>query len=102
MTLIFQYGSNCLDSQINGKDRLCGDAKFIGIAETVEDFEIAFDVMSTGRGCAASDIVRNPGGKVWGVVYDVPDYLIGRKTAEARGRKSFDQIEGEGTNYSER
>jgi cation transport regulator ChaC len=99
MTLIFQYGSNCLDSQINGKDRLCGDAKFVGIAETVEDFEIAFDVMSTGRGCAVSDIVRKPGGKVWGVVYDVPDYLIGRKTAEARGRKSFDQIEGEGTNY---
>ena len=38
MALVFQYGSNCLDSQINSTDRLCGDAKFIGIAETVMNF----------------------------------------------------------------
>jgi len=38
MALVFQYGSNCLESQINGKDRLCGDAKFVGTAETVDDF----------------------------------------------------------------
>lgn len=99
MALVFQYGSNCLDSEINSKNRLCGDARFVDIAETVEDCELAFDVQSTGRGCAASDIVRKPGGKVWGVLYEVPDYLIERKTAKARGRKSFDQIEGEGTNY---
>ena len=99
MTLVFQYGSNCLDSEINSKKRLRGDAKFVDIAETVEDFELAFDVQSAERGCAASDIVRKPGGKVWGVLYEVPDYLIARETAKARGRKSFDQIEGEGTNY---
>lgn len=97
MTLVFQYGSNCLDSEINSKSRLCGDARFVDITETVEDFELAFDVQSTGRGCAASDIVRKAGGKVWGVLYEVPDYLIGRKTAKAHGRKSFDEIEG--TNY---
>lgn len=34
MALLFQYGSNCLDSQINGAERLRGDARFIGIAET--------------------------------------------------------------------
>ena len=99
MVLVFQYGSNCLESEINGENRLRGDAKFAGIAETVEDFELAFDVQSTQRGCAASDIVRKPGGKAWGVLYDVPDYLIGRKTAKEYGRKSFDEIEGEGTNY---
>lgn len=99
MALVFQYGSNCLDSEINSKNRLCGDARLVDIAETIEDFELAFDVQSTGRGCAASDIVRKPGGKVWGVLYQVPDYLIGRKTAKPRGRKSFDEIEGEGTNY---
>lgn len=97
--LVFQYGSNCLESEINGNDRLRGDAKFIDIAETVEDFELAFDVQSTRRRCAASDIVKKPGGKVWGVLYEVPDYLIDRKTAKARGRKSFDEIEGESTNY---
>jgi AIG2-like family len=36
---------------------------------------------------------------VWGVLYEVPDYLIHRETAKARNRKSFDQIEGEGANY---
>src|SRR5271156_1792043 len=99
MTLVFQYGSNCLESQINGENRLRGDAKFVDIAETVEDFELAFDVYSKRRGCAASDIVRKHGGKAWGVLYEVPDYLIKRETAKARERKSFDEIEGESTNY---
>ena len=99
--LVFQYGSNCLDSEINSKCRLCGDAEFVDTAETVEDFELAFDVQSTKRGCAASDIVRKAGGKVWGVLYEVPNYLIDRKTAKARRRKSFDVIEGEGTNYKQ-
>lgn len=99
MALVFQYGSNCLDSEINSKNRLCGDARFVDIAETVGDFELAFDVQSTGRGCAASDVVKKLGSKVWGVLYEVPDYLIDRKTAKARRRKSFDEIEGEGTNY---
>jgi len=94
MALVFQYGSNCSESEINSVNRLRGDARFVDIAETVEDFEIAFDVRSAGRGCAASDIVRKDGSKVWGVLYEVPDYLIDRETAKARGRKSFDQIEG--------
>ena len=99
MALVFQYGSNCLESQINSKDRLCGDAKFIDIAETVDDFQLAFDVWSTNQQCAASDIVASPGNKVWGALYNVPDFLIGRKTAAAQNRKSLDAIEGEGANY---
>jgi gamma-glutamylcyclotransferase (GGCT)/AIG2-like uncharacterized protein YtfP len=78
---------------------LCGDAKFLDIAETVENFELAFDVWSERRGCAAADIIRKPGSKVWGALYEVPDDLIDRKTAKARGRRSFDAIEGEGNNY---
>lgn len=97
--LVFQYGSNCLENEINSPERLCGDAKFVAIAEA-KDFELAFDVQSINRGCAASDIVTRPGSTVWGVLYDVPDYLIGRKTAEAKDRKSFDAIEGEGKNYA--
>jgi len=99
MALVFQYGSNCSENEINSEDRLCGDATFVGVAETVEDFELAFDVQSARRGCAASDIVRKNGGKVWGVLYEVPEYLIKKETAKPRGRKSFDQIEGESTNY---
>lgn len=99
MALVFQYGSNCSDSEINGAARLRGDARFVGIAETVEEYELSFDVQSMKRNCAAADIVRKPGSRVWGALYDVPDYLIQRQTAKARGRKSLDQIEGEGTNY---
>ncbi len=36
---------------------------------------------------------------MWGVLYEIPDYLIRRTSAQARGRKSLDAIEGEGTNY---
>lgn len=100
--LVFQYGSNCLDAQINGKDRLKGDARFVGIAETVDDYELAFHVFSKGRHCAAADIVQKPGGKAWGALYEIPEYLIGRDTAGARDRKSLDAIEGEGTNYERR
>ena len=46
MPIIFQYGSNCLESEINGPDRLNGDAKFFDIAETVGDFELSFNVHS--------------------------------------------------------
>jgi gamma-glutamylcyclotransferase (GGCT)/AIG2-like uncharacterized protein YtfP len=99
MAIVFQYGSNCLESEINNDERLRGDAEFLGIAETVENFALAFDVQSKRRGCAASDIVRMAESKVWGVLYEVPDYLMDRKTAKARRRKSFDEIEGEGTNY---
>jgi hypothetical protein len=99
MALVFQYGSNCLESQINGGDRLRGDAKFVATAETVADFQLAFDVWSTKRECAASDIVACPKSKVWGVLYEVPDFLIERKTATAQNRKSLDAIEGEGANY---
>jgi gamma-glutamylcyclotransferase (GGCT)/AIG2-like uncharacterized protein YtfP len=98
-TLVFQYGSNCLDSEINGKNRLKGDAKFIGIAQTVEDYELAFDVFSRGRHCAASDIVCKAGGKVWGALYEIPKALISRDSAKTLGRKSLDAIEGEGKNY---
>ena len=101
-TVVFQYGSNCLDAQINGNDRLRGDAKFISIAVTVEDYELAFDVFSHGRHCAAADIVRKPGSKVWGALYEIPEYLIDRATAKSRGRKSLDAIEGEGKNYEKR
>lgn len=100
MALVFQYGSNCSESQFNGPDRLCGDAKFVAIAETVDDYQLAFDVWSTRRGCAASDIVPSPGNKVWGVIYEVPDFLMSRDTARKQKRKSLDAIEGEGTNYT--
>jgi hypothetical protein len=96
MSLVFQQWlySNCLDSQINSKERLLGDAKFIGIAETVDNYQLAFDVWSKTRQCAAADIVAVPDGTVWGALYEIPDYLIERQTAREKDRKSPDAIEG--------
>jgi hypothetical protein len=99
--LVFQYGSNCLESEINGEDRLRGDARFVDIAKAA-DYELAFDVVNKNRGCAASDIVAKVGSTVWGVLYQIPDWLIDRSVAEAKGRRALDAIEGAGGNYEQR
>lgn len=99
--LIFQYGSNCLDSQLNGEARLRGDAAFIDTARA-DGFEIAFDVWSKNRQCAAADMVPTRGASVWGALYQVPDHLIARETAAAINRVALDAIEGEGKNYMRR
>jgi hypothetical protein len=46
MAIVFRYGSNSLNSEIDSALRLCGDAQFLEIAETLEEFELAFDVWS--------------------------------------------------------
>jgi len=97
MAIVFQYGSNCDAQRLNSSDRLCGDANFIEIASTVDNFELDFTVFSKTNNCAAADIVPRSGRKIWGVLYDIPDHLIKRETADQR--KSLDAIEGEGVNY---
>jgi len=93
MTLVFQFGSNCSTVRMNGADRLDGAARPIGIAETVDEFQLAFDVWSKKNACAAANIVRTPGKKVWGVLYEVPDNRMDANTPPP-GTKSFDEIEG--------
>jgi len=97
MTVVFQYGSNMSTSRLNNSDRLCGDAKPIGIARTQESYELAFTVWSESNNCAAADIVPRNGRNIWGVLYQIPNHLISRKTAGKR--KSLDAIEREGVNY---
>ena len=67
--LAFQYGSNCLESELNGEERLRGDARFFDIAR-LDGFERTFDVMRRNRGCAASSIVAKLDAHVWGVLYE--------------------------------
>lgn len=96
MALIFQYGSNMSTARLNSAERLVGDAKLIGVARTVVPFEFGFTVWSGGNGCAAADLVPTEKGRsIYGVLYEVPDFLLSCDTAAARGRKSFDEIEGE-------
>ena len=107
MTLVFQYGSNCLERVINSSDRLDDVATFYNVAKTVANYTIKFDIYarSKNRQCGAADIIklgRSIKSEVWGIIWDVPDYRVFRIKARQRGVKSFDQIEGEGTNYRRR
>jgi hypothetical protein len=100
VALVFQYGSNLDAERLNGLSRLRGDARVIGKAVTQDDYEFVFDIWSESEGGhAAADIVSGSGRRIWGVIYEVPDYLMSRKMANAKGRKSFDEVEGEGSNY---
>ena len=100
LALLFQYGSNMSTARLNGSDRLAGDAKRICIAKTSGKFDFGFTVWSESNGCAAADIVSNPGGEhIYGVVYQVPEYLLSRETATVYDRRSMDAIEGESKNY---
>jgi hypothetical protein len=99
MALVFQYGSNLSSGRINSDSRLKGDARAISVAYTEDDYELNFSVWSRGNNCAAADIIPGSGINIWGVVYEIPDYLIERSSARERGRKSLDAIEGEGSNY---
>lgn len=73
MPLVFQYGSNCTAARLNGPTRLNGHAEDQGRAQTVENYDIAFDVYSQTNGCAASDLVPTPGRRAWGVLYKLSD-----------------------------
>lgn len=78
MPFVFQYGSNCTTARLNSPNRLKGRAKDLGRAQTVEDFDIAFDVVSKTNGCAASNLIQTPGRKAWGVLYKLSKKLLER------------------------
>jgi len=100
MALVFQYGSNMSVARLNGDDRLAGNAKVVGVATTVERFELVFSVWSKSNNCAAADLLPSAAGRnIYGVLYEVPDFLLSRDTAKEKRRKSLDAVEGEGTNY---
>lgn len=100
MPLVFQYGSNSDADRLNAAERLQGDAMDCRRAETIEEFELAFDVFSQTNGCAASDLVAVPrtGRRAWGVLYEIPADLIRGKRRD--DRKTLTQIEG--PRYEER
>jgi len=79
-------------ARLNGPNRLNGHAEDLGHAKTVEDFDIAFDVYSQTNGCAASDLIRFPKRKAWGVLYEIPEDFIHGTPAD--GQKTLQQFEG--------
>jgi len=97
MSLVFQYGSNASQVRLLGSERLDGHGTVVGRAETVEDYEIAFDVWSATNRCAASDLTPTPGQKAWGVLYEISDDFIRGERSD--GKRTLAQIEG--SNYEE-
>jgi len=100
MPPVFQYGSNCDEVRLNAPKRLVGDALYLGRAQTLDEYEIAFDVWSQTNACAASNLVPvvGTGRRSWGVLYEIPADLIRGKRAD--GRRTLAQIEG--SRYEER
>jgi hypothetical protein len=92
MALVFQYGSNTSSSRLNSAERLAGDAKDLGLVRTDGTFELCFNVWSTTNRCGAADIREGAGRVIWGILYEIPDYLIDRATSGVR--RSLDAIEG--------
>lgn len=93
MTRVFQYGSNCDAQRLNSQERLKGAALSLGRAQTVDNFEIAFDVWSTGNNCTTADLIRRGNTQAWGVLYEIPeDYIDGK--LRPGGRMTLKQIEG--------
>jgi cation transport regulator ChaC len=92
MGLVFQYGSNATSARLNSPSRLDGVVRDLGRAQTIDEFDIRFDVYSQTNGCAASDLVRTPGRRAWGVLYEIPDeFMRGTRTD---GRRTLARIEG--------
>ena len=75
-----------------------GHGAVVGPAETVDDYDIAFDVVSRTNQCAAADLVVRPGCRAWGVLYEIPDEFIRGKRGD--GENTLAEIEG--PNYEER
>ena len=91
--------SSCLDGAIrsgrlsefplNKEDRLRGDARDLGLVRTVQSFQFDFDGVSKD-GHAIANIRDGAGCPIWGVLYEVPEFLIVRETVASHGRKSLD------------
>jgi hypothetical protein len=87
-------------SRLNAADRLAGDAEVVDVCRTIEPYILGFTVRSKNNQCAAADIQPHHRGRaIYGVLYQVPAFLIERSTARRRDRRSLDEIEAEGTNY---
>jgi hypothetical protein len=71
----------------------CPSSRFVDIA-LLHDHKLAFTRRSVTRGCGVADLVKHPGGLVWGVVYEVSDLELGQLDKSegyrpGRGKNSY-------------
>jgi gamma-glutamylcyclotransferase len=72
--LYFAYGSNMDWDQMRER---CSSARFVAVA-LLSDHKLAFTRKSISRGCGVADAIAEPGGEVWGVVYEISDGDVDR------------------------
>ena len=72
MPIVFQYGSNTSVRRLNSATRLNGAAAVIGVARTVDSFDLEFTVSSRVNNCAAANIAAGGGRQIWGVLFEIP------------------------------
>lgn len=94
--LVFQYGSNMDRARLNSTDRLDGAAELRGLAETIDGYDLVFNVWSSGQQCAVANLVKGSR-TIYGALYEIPNYRVLR--ALKQGLKTLDEIEGEGKTY---
>lgn len=85
MPRYFAYGSNLDDVQLRQR---CPGATLETVG-TLQDFRLEFTVRSAGWDAGAADVVEYPGGRVWGLVFDLTDEDL----------ESLDRFEGYPEHY---
>lgn len=93
MAKVFQYGSNCDRERLNSSSRLGGAACPLGKAQTVDNYEISFDVWSHTNNCAAAGLIRRGNTPAWGALYEIPEEFIDGPRRQD-GRRTLKEIEG--------
>lgn len=83
-------------ARLNSTDRLDGAAKLRGLAETIDGYDLVFNVWSSGQQCAVANLVKGSRA-IYGALYEIPDYRVLRALKQAL--KTLDEIEGEGKTY---
>ena len=73
--LYFAYGSNLDWDQMRER---CTSPVFLFKAQLPGGYRLAFTRYSTKRRCGVSDVVEDPQGTVWGVVYEFGDDDLAR------------------------
>ncbi len=68
-----------------------------GLAETIDGYDLVFNVWSLGQQCAVANLVEGTHA-IYGALYEIPDYRVLR--ALKHGLKTLDEIEGEGQTYA--
>ena len=63
----FAYGSNLDPSEMSS---VCGDFEHVANAE-LRGYRLVFNRWSTKRSSHVADVIRDPNGSVWGVIYKI-------------------------------